>query len=129
MNRFNLTRRKALGLLGSVSAAAFAGGVGAQGLSLQDIGQDFAPLPTVTVYTARRVITMEGNEPEIDAVAVMGERVLAAGPRAEIEARMGDQPYVIDDRFADKVIITGAHRPARPPGARGVDDHGDDHRH
>ncbi|MCE6967432.1 amidohydrolase [Cereibacter sphaeroides] len=107
MNGINVTRRRALGLLGSVSAAAIAGGALAQGLSLQDVGRDLGLLPTVTVYTARRVITMEGNEPEIDAVAVVGDRVLAAGPRAAIEARLGNQPHVIDDRFEGKVIIAG----------------------
>jgi hypothetical protein len=81
--------------------------VGAEGLSLQDVGRDLQALPTVTVYTARRVITMEGNDPAIDAVAVVGDRVLAAGSRAEIEARIGDQPYVVDDRFEGKVIIAG----------------------
>ncbi len=107
MTSMILTRRAALALLGSVSAAAIAGKAGAQGLSLQDLGRKAEPLPTVTVYTARRVITMEDNAPEIDAVAVVGDRVLGAGPRAEIEARIGDQPYVIDDRFEGKVIIAG----------------------
>jgi predicted amidohydrolase YtcJ len=74
---------------------------------MQDIGRQAERLPTVTIYTARRVITMEGNAPAIDAVAVVGDRVLAAGPRAEIEMRIGDRPYVIDDRFSDKVIIAG----------------------
>jgi predicted amidohydrolase YtcJ len=102
------TRRSALSLLGSVSAAALTGGsVSADSLSLQDVAREAERLPTVTVYTARRVITMEDNAPGIDAVAVVGDRVLGAGPRAEIEARIGDQPYVIDDRFDGKVIIAG----------------------
>jgi hypothetical protein len=91
MTFWPLTRRSALSLLGSVSAVALSGGtVKAQGLSLQDVGRGVEMLPTVTVYTARRVITMEDNAPEIDAVAVVGDRVLGAGPRAEIEARIGD---------------------------------------
>ncbi len=108
MTSNHLTRRTALGLLGSVSAVALSGGASlAEGLSLQDVGRQAEALPTITVYTARRVITMEDNAPDIDAVAVVGDRVLAAGSRAAIESRIGDQPFVVDDRFADKVIIAG----------------------
>lgn len=103
-----LTRRRVLHLMGKVAAAALSGGAAAaQGLSLQDIGRQAGRLPTVTVYTARRVLTMEDNDPGINAVAVVGDRVLAAGPRATVTARIGDQPYVIDERFSDKVIIAG----------------------
>lgn len=78
-----------------------------KGLTLQDFAHGAEALPTVTVFTARRVVTMEDNDPAIDAVAVVGDRVLAAGPRAEIETLIGDQPYVTDDRFEDKVIVAG----------------------
>lgn len=103
-----LTRRATLGLLGSVSALSLSGvTASAEGLSLQDMGSELETLPTVTLFTARRVITMEGNAPDIDAVAVVGDRVLMAGPRTKVEELIGDQPYVVDDRFAGKVIIAG----------------------
>jgi predicted amidohydrolase YtcJ len=101
-------RRKALALLAGTSATAIAFATSALGAStLQDLGSQLSLLPEITVYTARRVITMEGNEPDIDAVAVVGDRVLAAGPRAKLLERIGEQPFRIDESFADKVIITG----------------------
>lgn len=103
-----LTRRGALRLLGSVSAAALAGGPAlSDGLSLQDFGRRTEALPTVTVFTARRILTMEDNDPATDAVAIVDNRVLATGPRAEIETLIGNQPYLTDDRFEDKIIIAG----------------------
>lgn len=102
------SRRAMLGLLGGASAAALTTAAGAEGTrSLQDFGKTFRNLPTITLYTARRVITMAGPDEGFDAVAVVGDRVLAAGQRARLEARIGAQPYRIDDRFADKVIIAG----------------------
>ncbi|MEM1427887.1 MAG: amidohydrolase [Pseudomonadota bacterium] len=103
-----LTRRKALTLLVGASATAIASATSAKtAFTLQDLGEQIEALPEITVYVARRVITMEGNEPETDAVAVVGDRVLAAGPRDALENRIGPQPYRVVETFADKVIIAG----------------------
>jgi predicted amidohydrolase YtcJ len=108
MKKTKLTRRATLSLLSGVSGAAFVNVVGSHAaFSLQDLGSQIENLPEVTVYTAKRVINMEGNEPDIDSVAVVGDRVLAAGPRAEIIERLGQQPFRIDETFSDKVIMAG----------------------
>jgi predicted amidohydrolase YtcJ len=98
-------RRTLLQLLAGASAGAMTSV--AHGQSLQDMGNVFPSVPQATVYVARKVITMEPNSDGADAVVVVGDRVLGSGPRAEVEARLGDQPYTIDETFADKVIIAG----------------------
>jgi predicted amidohydrolase YtcJ len=60
-----------------------------------------ATSPT-TVFTARRVITMDPDLPEATAVAVTDGRVIAVGAVAELR-EMG----AVDDTFADAIICAG----------------------
>ncbi|MGA0236492.1 MAG: amidohydrolase [Alphaproteobacteria bacterium] len=57
-----------------------------------------------TIYTARKIITMNPNQPEVSHVAVRDGRILGAGSLAELEP-WGD--YELDTRFADKVLMPG----------------------
>lgn len=108
MTKTDFTRRTAITILGSASMIAIANATPAHAASsLQDFGSHLNALPEITVYIAQRVITMEDNDPAINAVAVVGDRVLAAGSRDEIVNRIGSQPFRLDDRFSDKVIIAG----------------------
>lgn len=86
------------------------GGVAwAQSGSLQDLSALLAdkPLPTVTIYKAREIITLDPKRPTAEAVAVVGDRILATGALAELKAVIGDQKFTVDERFADKVIVPG----------------------
>jgi predicted amidohydrolase YtcJ len=95
---------KLMALLGtSASPAALLAGEG----SLQDIGSALGALPEITIYTARRIITMAGDGRQGDAVAVVGSRVLAVGTEDELVRRARPQPARIDRRFADNVLIAG----------------------
>jgi hypothetical protein len=95
---------KLLALLGaSASPVALMAGEG----SLQDLGTTLQPPPGITIYTARRVITMTGDGSEADAVAVVGTRVLATGTEEDLLRLAGTQPVTIDRRFADNVLIAG----------------------
>lgn len=108
MIRNRVTRRRAIALLAGTSAVTVASAISANtGFTLQDLGSQIKALPEVTVYVARRVITMEANEADTDAVAVVGDRVLAAGPREALIGRLDQQTFRIDETFADKVIIAG----------------------
>jgi len=53
-----------------------------------------------TIYPARKVITMDADVPEADAVAVAGDRIVAVGAVAELSG-------VVDDRFADAIVLPG----------------------
>ncbi len=58
------------------------------------------------IYPARRVITMNTANPSGSAVAVRGDRVLGVGSVEEL-AGWGSDGHVVDERFADKVIVPG----------------------
>ncbi len=108
MTKLNVTRRSAITGLGCASMIAIANATSSYAASsLQDFGSQLQTLPEITVYTARRVITMEDNDPAINAVAVVGDRILAAGPLDTLVDRIGSQPFRLDDQFSEKVIITG----------------------
>jgi predicted amidohydrolase YtcJ len=92
------------------SLLAVHGGVApAQSGSIQDLSASLAEknVPTVTIYKAREIITLDPARPEAEAVAVVGDRILATGTLAELTAAAGDQRFVVDERFADKVIVPG----------------------
>ena len=59
---------------------------------------------TTTIYSARRIITMNPRRPEATHVAVRDGHVLGAGVLDEL-AGWGD--HELDERFADKVIMPG----------------------
>jgi predicted amidohydrolase YtcJ len=84
-----------------ISAAA------AQTGSLQDISQAAEPLPHATIFTAKEIITLDPSRPAAQAVAVVGDRILAVGNVDELKAAAGDQPFVVDETFANQVLIPG----------------------
>ncbi|MEI9419709.1 amidohydrolase [Mesorhizobium sp. Cs1299R1N1] len=104
----DLSRRTILQLLATLPMAAVGfGGANAAEFSLQDLESQLVQLPEITIYRARRVITMAAGQPAADAVAVVGSRVLAAGKLDELQQLVGKQPFKTDDRFAEKIIIAG----------------------
>ena len=56
------------------------------------------------VYSARRILTMNPNQPFATHVAVRDGRILGAG---SIDSLKGWGRFELDDRFADKVILPG----------------------
>jgi predicted amidohydrolase YtcJ len=63
-------------------------------------------VPTV-VYKAATWLTMDGDQPEAQAVAVRDGRILAVGTLDEVTAALAGQPFVIDDRLAEHVVLPG----------------------
>lgn len=59
---------------------------------------------SITIYNARKVVTLDPARPIAQAVAVRGERIVAAGSLEEL-AQFDDA--VVDDRYAGKVIFPG----------------------
>ncbi len=57
-----------------------------------------------TVFSAKKIVTMNPQKPEASHVAIREGRILAVGSLEEI-ATWGD--YELDDRFADKVLFPG----------------------
>ena len=61
----------------------------------------------VTVFRARRIITLDNAMPVADAVAVMDGRVLHTGSFDELAADLVGMDVRVDDSFGDKVIVPG----------------------
>lgn len=80
-----------------------------QSPTLQDIGGRASEitLPEIKIYKAKEIVTLDPAKPTAQAVAVVGDRILATGTLAELKTAAGDQKYSIDNTFADKVIVPG----------------------
>ena len=63
--------------------------------------------PGITVFTAKRIVTMDPGWPEGTAVAVKDGRILSVGSLADLEPWLKRFPHTIDNRFKDKVIYPG----------------------
>ncbi|MGY3604448.1 MULTISPECIES: amidohydrolase [unclassified Bradyrhizobium] len=61
----------------------------------------------ITVYRARKVVTMDPGRPFAQCVAVRDGRVLSTGTIETMQPWLKRYPYKIDDTFADKVILPG----------------------
>lgn len=61
----------------------------------------------ITVYPARKVITMDPGRPFAEAVAVMDGRVLSTGTIETMQPWLERYPHTIDDTFRDLVIMPG----------------------
>lgn len=61
----------------------------------------------VTVYVAKKIITMERRRATAGAVAVSGKRIVAVGTLAQVKAALGGRPYTIDETFQSKFVLPG----------------------
>lgn len=75
--------------------------------SLQDLAASAVPLPCATIFTAREIITLDPAKPKVEAVAVVGDKILAVGALDELKKAAGDQPFTVDNTFAKHVIVPG----------------------
>ena len=65
----------------------------------------------VTVYTARKVWTMDPGRPEVEAVAVLDGKVLSTGTLESMQPWLSRYEVDVDDTFKDKVIMPGFIEP------------------
>ena len=64
-------------------------------------------MPDITVYQARKVITMDPGRPFAQCVAVMEGRVLSTGTIESMQPWLKRYPHKIDDTFINKVVLPG----------------------
>ena len=74
---------------------------------LAGCGEDEKPAGPATIFVAKKIITMEADQPTATAVAVAGDRILAVGDLASVKAACGDREVSVDESFADKVVMPG----------------------
>jgi len=67
---------------------------------------EVAPVP-VTIFNAKKIITMDSSQPSATAIAVAGKRIIAVGTLDQIKALLGDRKYKVDDSFKNRVLLPG----------------------
>lgn len=75
--------------------------------SLSDLGGTMVQNADAVIYTAREVVTLDPARPTAQAVAVLGDRIHAAGTLSEVTAALDGHPYRVDDRYSGHVIVPG----------------------
>ncbi|MCW2274545.1 putative amidohydrolase YtcJ [Rhodoblastus acidophilus] len=63
--------------------------------------------PIAKIFVAKKIITMERENPTATAVAIAGNRIVAVGSLDQVKAALGERPFRIDKTFADKVLTPG----------------------
>ena len=61
----------------------------------------------ITIYRAKRFITMDDSLPEATHVGVIGERIVSVGTPESMQAWCEGRQVIHDERFADKVVMPG----------------------
>ncbi len=69
----------------------------------------------LTVFTAKKIVTMDTTNPEATAVAVRGDRVVAVGSKDDLEPWLDAYPHEVDESFADHVLVPGLIDPHLHP--------------
>ncbi|WP_171210300.1 MULTISPECIES: amidohydrolase [unclassified Ruegeria] len=75
--------------------------------TLTDLGGAILDLDEVTIFTAREIVTLDPDLPSAEAVAVVNGRILATGTIDQVQEAIGEQPFTVDDTFADYIIVPG----------------------
>ncbi len=74
----------------------------------------------VTVFVAKKIVTMDPGWPEATAVAIQNGRILSVGSLDDLKPWLDKYPHDIDDRFADKVLYPGFIEPHGHPLLGGI---------
>jgi hypothetical protein len=69
----------------------------------------------ITVFVARKIITMDPGWPLATAVAVQDGRVLSVGSLTDLEPWLARFPHTLDRTFASKVLLPGFVEPHGHP--------------
>jgi predicted amidohydrolase YtcJ len=83
------------GLLGATFLSSPGAMALAQSSSLSDVGDMMNVSDTVTIYSAREIVTLDPSRPSAQAVAVVNDRILACGTLEAVKSKIGDQPFQI----------------------------------
>ena len=92
-----------------------------QGVGSPAIAQESASRPAaagdgpITVFVAKRIITMDPTRPSATTVAVRDGRILAVGSLDDMVPWLTVGKYTVDSRFKDKVLMPGLIDPHLHP--------------
>jgi len=69
----------------------------------------------LTVYVAKKIITMDPTNPVAAAVAVRGNRIVSVGSLEDLTPWLEAHPHRIDEQFKDKILMPGLIDPHLHP--------------
>lgn len=69
----------------------------------------------ITVFVAKKIVTMDPDRPSGTAVAVKGGRVVSVGTLEDLKPWLDKFPHTIDRTFADKILFPGFIEPHGHP--------------
>ncbi len=69
----------------------------------------------LTVYLAKKIVTMDPTNPVATAVAVRGNRIVSVGSLDDLKPWLDAHPHKIDNRFKDKILMPGLIDPHLHP--------------
>jgi hypothetical protein len=108
------SRRQFLRAAGAATAGPFVAELIGSGAALADgavnstLQQGLTvPAAAATIFVASKIITMERENPTATAVAVEGNKIVAAGSLEQVKAALADRRYAIDTTFAAKILMPG----------------------
>ena len=61
----------------------------------------------ITVFVAKKIVTMDPTRPTATAVAVRDGQILSVGSLQDLEPWLKNNKYTIDEQFKDKVLMPG----------------------
>ena len=65
----------------------------------------------ITVYTAKKIYTMNPGQPEAEAIAILDGKILSVGTVEEMQPWLSRYNHRIDDTLADKIVLPGFIEP------------------
>lgn len=65
----------------------------------------------ITVFTARKIYTMDPGRPEADAIAVLDGKVLSTGTLESMKPWLSRYEHTVDESLKDKIIMPGFIEP------------------
>ena len=69
----------------------------------------------ITVFVAKKIVTMDPTRPTATAVAIRGREILSVGSLADLRPWLKAHPHRIDTQFKDKVLLPGLIDPHMHP--------------
>ena len=73
------------------------------------------PGNSITVYVAKKIITMDPAWPEATAVAIRDGKILSVGSLDDLKPWLDNYPHTIDKTFATKILMPGFIEPHAHP--------------
>lgn len=77
------------------------------GVAAPSVADHSEVIEQLTVYTAKKVITMEPSMPDANAVAVANGKIVSVGSLESLRPWMRQYPTIVDTTFEDKVLMPG----------------------